>query len=69
MIAAKLSAFNQHCWLEFQGGAAYNIKIWKNNKKRHWHHVCVSVPKDRQYDLLAQTSEVICLLGTQPGPK
>jgi hypothetical protein len=55
-------------WAEFRGGAAYNIKLRKNDQQRHGHQARVGVPKDKRFDLLWQTREAIRLLGSQPGP-
>jgi hypothetical protein len=56
------------CWLQFAYGAAYDIKVWKNDQFRHSHQTRVGVPKDKRYDLLAQTKEAMQRLGIQPGP-
>ncbi len=55
-------------WAEFRGGAAYSIKLRKNDQQRHGHQARVGVPKDKRFDLLWQTREAIRLLRTQPGP-
>ena len=55
-------------WLEFEHGAAYNIKIRKNDQFRQGHQPRVGVPKDGRFDLLGQTREAVRLLGTEPRP-
>ena len=55
-------------WARFKEGAAYNIQVRKNDQHRVGHQARVGVPKDKRYDLLAQTREAIRLLGTEPGP-
>jgi hypothetical protein len=55
-------------WAEFKAGAAYDIKVRKNDNFRAGHQARVGVPKDGRYDLLAQTKEALRLLGTTPGP-
>jgi hypothetical protein len=55
-------------WRDFGDGAAYNIKVRKNDQFRRGHWARVGVPKDKRYDLLAQTKEALRLLGTLPGP-
>jgi hypothetical protein len=54
-------------WLKFKGGAVYNIKICKNDQQQQGHQARVGVPKDRSFDLLAQTREAIHLLCIQQG--
>jgi hypothetical protein len=56
-------------WAEFRDCAAYNIKVRKNDQFRKGHNARVGVPKDKRFDLLAQTREAIRLLGTAPGPE
>jgi hypothetical protein len=44
-------------WLEFKGGAAYNIKICKNDLLRpagKGDQAIVGVPMDKRFNLLAQ---------------
>jgi hypothetical protein len=55
-------------WAEFKAGAAYDIKVRKNDNVRAWRQARVGVPKDGRYDLLAQTKGALRLLGTTPGP-
>jgi hypothetical protein len=55
-------------WAEFKDGAAYDIKVRKNDNFRAGHQARVGVPKDGRFDLLAQTTEALRLLGTTPGP-
>ena len=55
-------------WALFRGGAAYNIKIRKNDQFRHGHQPRIGVPKDPRCDVLAQTHEACRLLGTLPRP-
>ena len=55
-------------WLRYADGAAYDIKVRKNDQFRHGHQARVGVPKDKRFDLLAQTREALRLLGTQPSP-
>ena len=55
-------------WSEFRHGAAYNIKVRKNDNFRHGHQARVGLPKDGRFDLLGQTREATRLLGTQPRP-
>ena len=53
-------------FLMFIGGAAFNIKIRKNDQFRQGHQPRVGVPKDPRFDVLAQLAEAIRLMGTQP---
>ena len=55
-------------WTRFRDGAAYNIKIRKNDNFRRGHYPRVGVPRDGRFDLLGQTREMIRLLGTGPHP-
>ncbi len=55
-------------WDVFKDGAAYDIKVRKNDNFRAGHQARVGRPKDKRYDLLAQTREALRLLGTLPGP-
>ena len=55
-------------WLQFRDCAAYNIKVSKNDQFRVGHCCRIGVPKDKRFDLLAQTREALRLLGTLPGP-
>jgi hypothetical protein len=55
-------------WVQFKDGAAHDIKVRKNDNFRAGHQARVGVPKDKRYDLLAQTKEALLLLGTLPGP-
>jgi hypothetical protein len=55
-------------WLRYADGAAYDIKVRKNDQFRHGHQARVGVPEDKRFDLLAQTWEAMRLLGTQPSP-
>jgi hypothetical protein len=51
-------------FLQFAGGAAFNIGIRKNDQFRCCHQARVGVPKDPRRDLLAQLREGFRLLGT-----
>ena len=53
-------------FLQFAGGAAFNIGIRKPmpDQFRHGHQALVRVPKDPRLDLLAQLREGFRLLGT-----
>ena len=51
-------------FLQFAGGAAFNIGIRKNDQFRCGHQARVGVPKDPRLDLLAQLREALRLLGT-----
>jgi hypothetical protein len=44
-------------WSQFRDGAAYNIKVRKNDQHRFGHQARVGVPKDGRFDVLAQTKE------------
>ncbi len=55
-------------WAEFKAGAAFDIKVRKNDNFLADHQARMGVPKDGRYDLLAQTKEALRLLGTTPGP-
>jgi hypothetical protein len=55
-------------WQQFKGGAAYNIKIRKNDQFRFGHQPRVGVPADPRFDVLAQTGEACRLLQTLPRP-
>jgi hypothetical protein len=46
-------------WLRYADGAAYDIKVRKNDQFRHGHQARVGVPKAKRFDLLAQTREAI----------
>ena len=51
-------------FLQFVGGAAFNIGIRKNDQFRLGHQARVGTPKDPRFDLLAQLREGFRLLGT-----
>jgi len=51
-------------FLQFAGGAAFNIGIRKNDQFRTGHQPRVGVPKDPRLDLIAQLRECFRLLGT-----
>ena len=55
-------------WTRFRDGAAYNIKIRKNDNFRRGHYPRVGVPRDGRFDLLGQTREMIRLIGSGPHP-
>ena len=55
-------------WPNFRDGAAYNIKVRKNDTFRQGHQARVGSPKDKRFDLLRQTKEALRLLGTEPHP-
>ena len=56
-------------YLRFAGGAAFNVKVRKNDQFRKGHQARVGVPKDPRFDLLAQLREAFRLLGTGPDPQ
>jgi hypothetical protein len=56
-------------WSQFKDGAAYNIKIRKNDQARFGHQPRIGIPRDGRFDVLAQTREACRLLQIhqQPG--
>ena len=55
-------------WSKFKDGAAYNIKVRKNDAHRFGHQARIGVPKDGRFDVLAQTKEARRLLQLHQHP-
>ena len=55
-------------YLQFTGGAAFDVKVRKNDQFRFGHQARVGVARDPRLDILAQLREIIRLLDSGPRP-